>query len=279
MQKRRRTEILNKQASLADLYPNIESDVNYMEVRVRRIANNIVSEVVERVQQQTKVVEEPLSNELPDIVKKALHTVALEKQIRQVENTDKLKQASLNEPHLDLIATLKTTPTRQTVTLKIANQNYLISSDADVEYMQMIAAEANLLLKDVKRELAHADKQSIFILALLNALDEKATVAFKLNDQEELLKQSLLITAELKKQKAVLERKIVNYKQKLADLASIFTRISERFSEYKADDNFSAEHFQKLVLQILAGEEVEDQLANRKQLSLQDCLTKEGNKA
>ena len=53
MQKRRRTEILNKQASLADLYPNIESDVNYMEVGVRRIANNIVSEVVERVQQQT----------------------------------------------------------------------------------------------------------------------------------------------------------------------------------------------------------------------------------
>lgn len=282
MQKRKRAQVLEKQASLSEVYPKLlTEDANV--ASVRQIATDIVSAAVRRVQAQPASMEASLKSELPSIVKNALHELALEQLSKANANEDSShldtnSKSMANEPNLDLTAKLDERPTRQAVTLKVANQAYLVSSDADVDYMQAIAKEANLLLKEVKKQLPHSDKQSQFVLALLNALDEKADISFKYNEQSELLEQAIAFRHELEKRKAVLERKIQNYKQKLADLAAIFTDISERFSLYKADPSFSSENFQKLVLQILDGDESENQLTNFAQLSLQDCLHLERNK-
>lgn len=282
MQKRKRAQVLEKQASLSEVYPKLLTEDAHV-ASVRQIATDIVSAAVRRVQAQPASMEASLKSELPSIVKNALHELALEQLSKananeDSSNLDTNSKALANEPNLDLTAKLNERPTRQAVTLKVANQAYLVSSDADVDYMQAIAKEANLLLKEVKKQLPHSDKQSQFVLALLNALDEKADISFKYNEQSELLEQAIAFRHELEKRKAVLERKIQSYKQKLADLAAIFTDISERFSLYKADPSFSSENFQKLVLQILDGDESEKQLSNFTQLSLQDCLQLERNK-
>lgn len=282
MQKHKRAQVLAKQASLHEIYPEIENMQDSDISGVRQITTDIISAVVQHVQKQTINKAPSLSDELPNIVKNALQEVALEKkqsgkQLASDHATMEVERLS-NEPNLDLTANLKEKKqARQSVTLKIANQCYMLSSDSDVDYMQAIAKEANLLLREVKKQLPHGDKQSMFVLALLNVLDEKANMTIKYNEQSELLQQTLNLTSELTKRKAVLERKIQNYKQKLADLAEVFTDISERFSNYKSDSNFNSENFQKLLLQVLDCDEADNSLANFSQLSIEDCLHKGRN--
>lgn len=280
MQKHKRAPVLAKQASLHEIYPEIENMQDSDITGVRQITTDIISAVVQRVQKQAINKAPSLADELPNIVKNALQEVALEKkqvgkQFASELVTPEVERLS-NEPNLDLTANLREKKqARQSVSLKIANQCYMLSSDSDVDYMQAIAKEANLLLREVKKQLPHGDKQSMFVLALLNVLDEKANMTFKYNEQSELLQQTLNLTSELTKRKAVLERKIQSYKQKLADLAEVFTDISERFSNYKSDPNFNSENFQKLLLQMLDCDETDNSLANFSQLSIEDCLHKE----
>lgn len=282
MQKHKRVHVLARQASLHEIYPEIENMQDSDITGVRQITTDIISAVVQHVQKQTINKAPSLTDELPNIVKNALQEVALEKkqageQLACELVTPEAERLS-NEPNLDLTANLsEKKQARQSVSLKIANQCYMLSSDSDVDYMQAIAKEANLLLREVKKQLPHGDKQSMFVLALLNVLDEKANMTFKYNEQSELLQQTLNLTNELTKRKAVLERKIQSYKQKLADLAEVFTNISERFSNYKSDSNFNSENFQKLLLQMLDCDETDNSLANFSQLSIEDCLHKERN--
>lgn len=281
MQRRKRAQVLSKQTSLNDVYPELGVVDVINSPGVRQMTTDIVSAVVQHVQQQKvlSTLNEPLHSDLPSIVQNALHELALEK----AETAKSLPSISksltngekdfANEPNLDLLSNLKhDKKPRNSVPLKVANQIYMLSSDADIDYMQTISREANLLLQEVKRQLPRGDKQAVFVLALLNALDEKADMTFKFNEQSDRLQQVLNLSSELEKRKAVLERKIQTYRKKLADLATIFTEISERFSLYKSDPNFSSKNFQKMVLQILEGEENENQMANFSQMSLQDCL-------
>lgn len=258
MQKHKKEELTAKQIAWQEYPP--AKDVGVIRPVIPDIVQSALQTAIES-KDESLAAKCNFSTELPDIVKKAINSV------------DKSQNTVSNNPKLDIKQ--RTSCPRSTITLCIANQFYQVSADADVEYMKTIAQEANLLIKDVKRQLKNSDKQTILTLCLMNVLDEKADMTFKLREQEQVAADCLLINKELKDQVAVAERKIQQYKQKLTALAEVFSQIAERFSLYKNDPACGADNFRKIILQLLEGEKAEDQLSRREQITFSDLLRKE----
>lgn len=180
--------------------------------------------------------------------------------------------ASLLGVKLDLTA-VSAAGSRRTTTLKIANQFFQISSDDDIDYIRTIAGEADLMISTIQKQSPGQDKMCTLLLCLLNALDEKADLSFKLNEHDNLLQQSLLVNQDLRNKLAVSHREIMAYKRKVAKLAEIFSDILERFKKHKNDADIDGDNFKALILQIIEGDRNEkDLLSKKEQLSIFDII-------